>query len=107
MIANPFTASLAEAVSKFSEPEAVIGARLRNIHDEVLRRSAQIRQANFTSIHVRDLECLFRAYDGGFFGHHCQAALAGSRIQFRLSKRMTSTGGITTRFLSTDRRGEL
>ena len=99
MIPNPFTSSLAEFISNFQEPGAIIRSRIQDIHDEVLCRSAHIRQPNFASIHRHDLEFLFEAYDVRFFGGRCRLALSRSRIRFRLSRRMTSAGGATTRFL--------
>ena len=99
MIPNPGTSSLAEFISNFREPDAIIRSRIQDIHEEVLRRSAHIRQPNFASIHRHDLEFLFEAYDARFFCGRCRLALSGSRIRFRLSRRMTSAGGTTTRFL--------
>ena len=99
MIPNPFTSSLAEFIANFREPDAIIRSRIEDIHEEVLLHSAYIRQPNFTAIHRHDLEFLFEAYDGRFFGGYCRQALSGSRIRFRLSRRMTSAGGTTTRFL--------
>ena len=55
MIPNPFTSSLAELISNFREPDAIIRSRIQDIHEEVLRRSANIRQPNFASIHRHDL----------------------------------------------------
>src|SRR5262249_40422803 len=86
-------------ISNFREPEAIIQARLQDIHNEVLRRSKHIRRPNFASIHTSDLEFLFQTYDERFFADHCRRALNGSRIGFRLSRRMTSVGGTTKRFL--------
>ena len=40
-----------------------------------------------------------KLYDARFFRGHCRLALNGSRIHFRLSRRMTSAGGTTTSFL--------
>jgi len=99
MIQNPFLTNLAVAIADFREPEAIIHAGLQDIHSEVLRRSKHIRRPNFTSIHTSDLEFLFQAYDERFFADHCRRALNGSPIRFRLSRRMTSAGGTTKRFL--------
>jgi hypothetical protein len=98
MIPNPFTSRLAELISNFREPEPIVQSRIQDIHNEVLRRSAHLHQPNFASIHRQDLEFLFEAYDVRFFAGHCRLALGGSRIHFRLSRRMTSAGGTTTRF---------
>jgi hypothetical protein len=98
MIPNPVTSRLAEFISNFREPDPIIRARIHDINDEILRRSPYIRQPNFASIHPHDLEFLFGAYDARFFGGHCRVALSRSQIRFRLSRRMTSVGGTTTRF---------
>jgi hypothetical protein len=68
----------------------------------VLERSKQLDVGNFTRIHPRDLELLFEQYDEQFFVNQCRAALGGSPLRFRLSRRMTSAGAKTSRF--TDRR---
>ena len=60
-------------------------------------QSRDIRQAEFRSIHTNDLELLFEAYDREFFDGHCRAALAGRRLDFRLSPRMTTRRGHTRR----------
>jgi hypothetical protein len=99
MIQSPIVTNLAEAISTFREPDATIQSLLSDIHVDVLRRSKHIRQPNFTSIHTGDLEFLFQVYDERFFGNQCRSALNGSRIRFRLSRRMTSAGGATTRLL--------
>jgi hypothetical protein len=99
MSPNPFLSRLAESISNFREPDAIIRSRIQDVHEQVLRNSAHIRQPNFASIHRRDLEFLFEAYDARFFGGHFRLALSGSRIRFRLSTRMTSAGGTTSRFL--------
>lgn len=85
-------------VLSFRLPPETIEQRVHRISDAVLEHSRCIREANFTKIHPRDLEFLFAAYDDGFFGSLCRQVLSGHRIRFRLSPRMTRSGGSTTRF---------
>jgi hypothetical protein len=79
-------------------PAEVIQHRTRQIHQDALADSRYIRHADFTAIHPQDLESLFRACDERFLAGSCRLALNGQRIRFRLSPRMTSGGGKTTRF---------
>jgi hypothetical protein len=75
----------------------MIQERLRLIRHASLSQSRYLREANFTSIHMSDLEFLFAAYDKAFFGGLLKASLGRIPLQFRLSMRMTSAGGRTTR----------
>ncbi len=75
-----------------------IADRTAQIHASVLSRSKYVHAPNFTRIHPSDLELLFAEYDGRFFGGQVRATLGTTPLHFRLSKRMTSSGGKTTRF---------
>jgi hypothetical protein len=92
------TSALADAVLSFSLPEEGIQQRGAKIHQNMLAHSRYIREPNFTAIHHRDLEFLFRAYDDRFFAGLCQRALDGTKVKFRLATRLTRAGGKTTRF---------
>ena len=94
------TSALMEAVRSFSQPEELIRQRVQEIHQGLLAHSYYIRESDFKSIHTEDLQFLFRAYDERFCGGLCQRALDGRRITFRLSQRMTRTGGTTTHALN-------
>ena len=98
MVSNPAADGLARTILTFRLDDELIQDRVQRIHQELLAQSRNIRQPNFTSIHTRDLEYLFAAYDERFFGGYCRQALNGSRIHFRLSRRMTRAGGTTKRF---------
>jgi hypothetical protein len=87
-----------EAVRSFSQPEELIRQRVQEIHQDLLAHSHYIRESDFTKIHTEDLKFLFGAYDERFCSGLLQRALDGRTITFRLSQRMTSTGGTTTRF---------
>jgi len=69
----------------------------------MLRRSHVLDAANFTQIHTGDLQQLFQLYDDLFFAGTCRRQLGAVPLSFRISRRMTSAGGKTTRLF---RRGE-
>ena len=75
-----------------------ISSRTAQIHANVLSRSKYIHAPNFTKIHPDDLAILFAEYDGQFFGGQVKETLGTTPLHFRLSKRMTSSGGKTARF---------
>jgi len=75
----------------------VRGERLQRVREYLFSRSRELREANFRHIQTRDLELLFEAYDREFFEGCCRAALAGRRLDFRLSPRMTKAAGHTRR----------
>ena len=99
-MAMPQTVSaLVDTVLSSRSPAELIGQRTRQIHRDVLAHSSYIREADFTAIHPQDLEFMFRTYDERFLAENCRSALNGRRLRFRLSPRMTSAGGKTTRFV--------
>jgi hypothetical protein len=105
MTPAPAGRALADTVLSFHLPEDSIRQRVHQIHVAALAHSSHIHAADFTSIHPRDLEFLFRAYEELFFGGLLQRALDRRKLRFRLSPRMTRAGGTTTRFRS--RSGEV
>ncbi len=88
---------LAEALLSSGLAEESIRDGVRGIHQALLGHSRYVREPNFVSIHPDDLEFLFQAYDQRFFGGLFGEALNGSRLDFRLSRRMSSAGGATVR----------
>jgi hypothetical protein len=91
-------------VSEFDEllrstelPAEEIASRTAAIHAEALGRSRYLDGPNFTVVHPDDLKFLFAEYDRRFFEGRFQAAVDGSPLHFRLSPRLTSAGGKTTR----------
>lgn len=104
MISDPVQArnALAETVLATALLEEIIQQRVRQIYHDMLAFSAYLQKADFTTIHRRDLEYLFTAYDEAFFGGLCWQALNGRRLNFRLSSRMTRTGGTTARLKTRD-----
>jgi hypothetical protein len=69
--------------------------RTAQIHATVLSKSKYIDNPNFTRIHTTDLELLFAEYDNEFFGGQIKETSGTIPLYFRLSKRMTSSGGKT------------
>jgi hypothetical protein len=70
-----------------------ISGRTAQIHAIVLSKSKYIDDPNFTGIHTTDLELLFAEYDNEFFDGQIKETLGTIPLYFRLSKRMTSSGG--------------
>jgi hypothetical protein len=79
-------------------PEDQISGRLLAVHQGLLGFSRYVREPNFKSIHLADLEWLLGAYDDQFFQGLIKEALTGTPLRFRLSTRMTKAGGKTTSF---------
>lgn len=68
-----------------------------SIHQRLLKESPFIRESNFQSIHPADLRRLFDCYDRDFFAGTLTEALGAMPLSFRLSRRLTSAAGTTTR----------
>lgn len=71
------------------------------IIDSVIATSPHLNQGNFDRIHPDDLELLFELYDEYFFDNLLRKSLPSRLLTFRLSRRMTSVGGTTTRWSGT------
>ena len=80
---------------KFSQQQIV--TIRRGIFAEMLEESPYIRRPNFSRLHSQDLERMFYLYDEHFFDRLASKSLQGSPLSVRVSKRMTSAGGKTTR----------
>jgi hypothetical protein len=76
--------------------------RFRRIEATLLAQSRHLCKSNFNRIHPRDLEILFEACDQAVFRGYLSSALGNTPLRFRLSSRMTSAGGRTARFRSSD-----
>ena len=79
-----------------------INAWTREIGRELVAASSRISEPNFASIHPDDLAFLFRAYDRRFLKGFARRRLAPGALVFRLSSRMTRSGGTTTCRVSAD-----
>lgn len=91
---------LMDFLSSTTRSKADIRSRLADIYSGLLGESRWIREGNFTSIHSRDLEFLFREYDRLFFDGLLASTTDrhGAPLSFRVSKRMTRVGGTTTKY---------
>jgi len=98
----PESARLAEILLASHPPEESVLENQRAIFHQVLSGAPYIRQPNFTSIHRRDLEFLFAAYDARFLQGLCRIALGGRKLAFRWSPRMTRAGGKTSKYRTRD-----
>lgn len=78
-------------------PLAEIQARQLAISRQLLETSKYIDASNFTQFHPNDLRQLYRLYDEEFFQGEVQSLLGDSPLTFRISSRMTSSGGTTAR----------
>ncbi len=89
---------LPQLVQNLNLEPAVIQRRRCNIASHVMRESSSLRDINFTTVNTRDLFELFCCYDEHFFEGRLTPIFESKNCQlnFRLSSRMTSTGGMTT-----------
>ncbi|MEX0642077.1 MAG: hypothetical protein WD468_05220 [Pirellulales bacterium] len=94
-------ANLIEIVEATTLDDKTRSARTALIHASVLSKSKYFDAPNFASIHPADLELLFAEYDKEFFDGQIKETLGTIRLDFGLSKRMTSAGGKTATY--TDR----
>ncbi len=74
------------------------------IGQTVLSKSKVMRNENFQVTTGTDLQRMAELYDHQFFNGHCLSLARMFGIEFRWSKRMTSNGGKTVRYLQTNRR---
>jgi hypothetical protein len=72
-----------------------ISGRTAQVHATVLSESKYIDGPNFTRIHPADLRLLFAEYDNNFFDGQIKETLGTNPLYFRLSRRMTHSGGKT------------
>ena len=66
-----------------------------------------MQSPNFSLTTASDLQGMAERYDRFFFDGHCLKLAPHFGMQFRWSKRMTSTGGKTVRMTHTDRQSGL
>ncbi len=98
---------LAEIALKTQLTPEVVQQRTRGIYERVLSKSRYLQTGNFRSIHPDDLSTLFESYDTDFFRGSCRASLAGRRLDFRVSSRMTSAGGKTFHYTPRGKGGQM
>lgn len=69
------------------------------IAETVLSKSSVMRNDNFQVTTGADLQRMAELYDQKFFDGHCLTIARSRGIEFRWSKRMTSNGGKTVRYV--------
>jgi len=74
---------------------ADVAQRTAAIHRQMLAERLHLGDGNYTRVSTADLRRLFELYDQHFFTGVLHRLVVG-RLSFRLSRRMTSTGGQTT-----------
>ena len=74
-----------------------IDAMRASIRGELLSGSKYLQIGNFQQIHPDDVKLAFDLYDEIFFDGLCRKTVAQWPLGFRVSTRMTSAGGKTTR----------
>lgn len=89
---------LSQLVRNLQLEPADIAQRRCEIATRVMRESSSLRDINFSTINTRDLFDLFCHYDELFFEGQLTPKFENPDcdLSFRLSSRMTSTGGMTT-----------
>jgi hypothetical protein len=92
-------AALTDLIRQPAASVAARQARDKTVFDHVLSNSSCIQKPDFQSVSPADLGLLFQTTDELFFdglvGKTCER-VAARPLTFRLSTRMTSTGGMTT-----------
>lgn len=91
------SAELLRLVESTTLPADQIAARMARIREMLLATSKYIDRPNFIRIHTTDLEILFREYDREFFDGLFTPTLGTTPLDFKLSKRLTSSGGKMSR----------
>lgn len=77
----------------------------KEIAETVLSKSKVMRNDNFQVTSGADLQRMAELYDEKFFDGHSLAVARSHGIEFRWSKRMTSNGGKTVRYVQPGRNG--
>ncbi len=95
---------LKEIVSRRTWEPAQRSVVCDQIGGTVVNSSRVMQHANFSVTQAADLQRMAELYDHHFFDGHCLAIARHHGMQFRWSKRMTSTGGKTVRTTRVDRK---
>lgn len=97
------TLALREIVSRRRLAEGDRRRLCYQIGQQTLASSRAMKSPNFLLTTTNDLQGMAERYDDFFFEGHCLAVARHFGMQFRWSKRMTSTGGKTVRTTHTHR----
>ncbi len=95
--AIPTKQQLGEFCLKGIVPHTEWLRRTELIKEQLLRSSKHVVTPNFTTIHTNDLVHAAELYEEFFFDRLCLSTARQHGLRFRLSSRMTSAGGKTTR----------
>lgn len=95
---------LSKIVCKNTIADAERRKMIYEIGRRVLSRSTAMRDPNFVLTNGADLTYMAELYDRYFFQGHCLKLARSFGMNFRWSKRMTSTGGKTVRTVVLDRK---
>ncbi|MEW6747326.1 MAG: SprT-like family protein [Planctomycetota bacterium] len=93
------SATLLDYIEKTQLTAAEITERTRRIYELVLRGSRHLEGGNFNTIHLDDLRLMFLLYDEMFFAGLVAKTTGENGLALRISSRMTSSGGKTTRLV--------
>ncbi len=95
----PVGSDLRRIVETRTYDSGAVHALGQDVYRSLLASSADLDAANFNALHPTDLSRLFDEYDRRFFDAAITGTLAEGALRFRVSKRMTSAGGRTVRFV--------
>ena len=87
-------------IAQLQNSPTEVDAKSRRIYETVLRESRRMDGGNFRVIETDDLIRIYRLYDAEYFEGACETLIRDvhrTALTFRLSPRMTSAGGKTTR----------
>lgn len=106
---DPARERLSKIVSKSSPAKVEVAARKFAFREQLLRSGKLIDRPNFTRLHPHTLETAFDIYDEQVFAGTCRSLLRSGKspIEFKFSRRMTRTGGVTERHETYDRWGQI
>lgn len=96
--------ALRQAATQEVLAEADRRRRFYQIGERVLAESRVMKSPNFVKAAAVDLKNMAEQYDRLFLGGHCLPIARHYGMNFRWSKRMTSTGGKTVRTIHADRK---
>ncbi len=102
-------AQLARVLENQQLSPGEVADRTSTVGRFLMQSSGQLGEANFKSIGCNDLKLLFHFTDEVYLGGRLDRAyreITGEPLEFRLSKRMITTGGTTTMFRVRQEQGD-
>jgi hypothetical protein len=97
---GPGKENLSSLVTTLHYPPEAVRQKTRGIYETLLRESPHLKTGNFRALSSTDLARMFDLYDQDFFAGALHGALrqADSPLTFRLSPRMSRSGGHMARY---------